>query len=134
MDRDGFEYPEAWSDRFALRMRLLDKIRMRHGRSIKVVSGIRSAARNHRLLIESAKRNDGKHQVATDSTHVSGEAADIADAAGESPSILYREIVALYEGGKLEELGGIGLYPTSGWVHVDTRKARDGHLRKWWGK
>lgn len=41
----------------------------------------------------------------------------------------YNEIMKAYQSGQLEELGGIGIYDS--FVHVDTAKAADGHLRKW---
>lgn len=45
------------------------------------------------------------------------------------PIVAYNAIVKAYHDGRLNELGGIGLY---GWgIHIDIAKAADGHLRTW---
>lgn len=46
-----------------------------------------------------------------------------------SPLRAYNTIVKAWRDGKLPELGGIGLYDT--FLHIDTAKAADGHLRTW---
>lgn len=41
----------------------------------------------------------------------------------------FMQIVAAWLAGSLPELGGVGLYNT--FIHIDTAKAADGHLRTW---
>lgn len=48
---------------------------------------------------------------------------------GSTPLAVYTAILKAYAAGELPELGGIGLYDA--FVHIDTAKAADGHLRKW---
>lgn len=48
---------------------------------------------------------------------------------GVKPLAAYRQILAARKAGKLPDLGGIGLYDT--FLHIDTEKAPDGHLRTW---
>lgn len=50
-------------------------------------------------------------------------------AKGMTPSLAFDTIVREWACGGLGELGGIGLYDT--WLHIDTAKAEDGHLRVW---
>lgn len=50
-------------------------------------------------------------------------------AKGMSPSLALDTIIREWACGGLGELGGIGLYDT--FVHIDTGKAEDGHLRVW---
>lgn len=50
-------------------------------------------------------------------------------AKGMSPSLAFDTIIREWACGGLGELGGIGLYDT--WLHIDTAKAEDGHLRVW---
>jgi len=76
-----------------------------------LVSGYRSAATNAWL----AARSEG---VARHSMHVEGRAADI-NIPGRQLSFLQRIALAL-------RLGGVGYYPQSGFVHVDT-----GRIRHW---
>lgn len=46
-----------------------------------------------------------------------------------SPITAYNAIVKAWRDGRLPDLGGIGLYDS--FVHIDTAKAYDGHLRTW---
>lgn len=46
-----------------------------------------------------------------------------------APAVAYNAIVKAWRDGRLNELGGIGLYDWG--VHIDTFKAPDGHLRTW---
>jgi len=41
-------------------------------------------------------------------------------------------ILAMWKGKELPALGGVGIY--RGWIHIDNRKAPDGHLRRWNGR
>ena len=50
-------------------------------------------------------------------------------AKGMIPSLAFDTIIREWACGGLGELGGIGLYDT--WLHIDTAKAEDGHLRVW---
>jgi uncharacterized protein YcbK (DUF882 family) len=124
---DGTPYPEYYQGRLVQLMRLLDKIRERHGSALKVVSGYRTPAWNVRLSQDSTA-----HQVASGSQHVEGRAADLRPVAG-TVQVLHEQCLAMHAAGELDDLGGIGIYPESGWVHVDTFKAPDGHLRRWTG-
>jgi len=45
------------------------------------------------------------------------------------PIVAYNAIVKAYRDGRLNELGGIGLYDWG--IHIDIAKAADGHLRTW---
>ena len=48
---------------------------------------------------------------------------------GMTPCQSFSFIIRAWAGGGLNELGGIGLYDT--WLHIDTAKTDDGHLRVW---
>jgi uncharacterized protein YcbK (DUF882 family) len=125
---DGTPYPDFYAGRLVELMSLLDKIREAHGGPVQVVSGYRSPAYNARLAEDSQA-----HQVASGSQHIQGRAADLRPVHGTVQDF-YQEIMALHRAGKLPELGGIGLYPESNWVHVDTFHAEDGHTRQWRGR
>ena len=124
---DGTPYPEQFADRLPELILLLDKCRMAIGCPVDVISGYRTPEYNHTLSI-----NSDAHQVASGSYHVQGQAADLRPV-GKTVAELHSAIMELYLDDKLPELGGIGFYPVSGWVHVDTGKAPDGHLRRWNG-
>jgi len=81
------------------------------GRPFNLVSGSRSPATNAWL----ASQSEG---VARHSMHVEGKASDI-NLPGRELSFLERAALAL-------RLGGVGYYPRSGFVHVDT-----GRVRRW---
>ena len=129
---DGTPYPEAFADRLPELMALLDAVRDAWGGPVEVVSGYRTPAHNAELLALDAK--EGAHGVASGSQHVEGRAADLRPAGqpGQA-SALWQTVMHLYNDGKLPQLGGVGLYVKSGWVHVDTFHAADGHLRRWVG-
>jgi uncharacterized protein YcbK (DUF882 family) len=95
---------------------LLDLLHDIHGeldtsKPFNLVSGYRSPATNAWL----AARSEG---VARHSMHLEGRAADI-NIPGRQLSFLQRIALAL-------RLGGVGYYPQSGFVHVDT-----GRVRRW---
>lgn len=129
---DGTPYPETWQDRWILLRDLCDAIRDLWGGPLIVVSGYRSPAYNEALLREDQQK--GVHGVASGSQHIVGNAADLRTSrrSFDVPH-LERVILTAHEDKKLPTLGGIGVYLTSGWVHVDTYQAPDGHLRKWVG-
>ncbi len=96
--------------------RLLDLLHTIHQASddskpFNLVSGYRSAQTNAML----AAQHEG---VARHSMHIEGKAADI-NLPGRQLSILQRIALAL-------RYGGVGYYPQSGFVHVDT-----GRIRRW---
>ena len=93
---------------------LLDLLHDIHGeldtsQPFNLVSGYRSPATNAWL----AARSEG---VARHSMHLEGRASDI-NIAGRQLSFLQRIALAL-------RLGGVGYYPQSGFVHVDTGRVR----------
>jgi uncharacterized protein YcbK (DUF882 family) len=128
---DGTPYPEEWPDRWALVLALADAVRDAWGASLGAVSWYRSPAHNAALIVADA--GNGAHGVASASQHVEGNAVDLRPIGGGDASQLYRVVLAAYERGVLSMLGGVGFYPISNWVHVDTLKPADGHLRRWIG-
>jgi uncharacterized protein YcbK (DUF882 family) len=94
---------------------VLQPVRDRIGRTLSIISGYRTPGWN------SGRGVSG-------STHLEAAGADIR--AGD-PAWLHDLILRLYFEDELPGLGGLGRYP--GWVHVDIRKAPDGHLRRWTG-
>lgn len=99
--RDGSFFPmdRALTD-------LLQQLRDRLGRPVRVTSGYRSPAYNTQI------------GGAANSMHLYGRAADI-QADGVRP-----EAVAALAESLMPDRGGIGLYVGQGFVHVDTRAAR----------
>jgi uncharacterized protein YcbK (DUF882 family) len=81
---------------------------------VDVVSGYRSPKFNERL------RKKG-HEVASDSQHLRGSALDFA-LPGVPAAVLARAVADVH-------VGGIGTYRQSGFVHVDT-----GRARRWQGR
>lgn len=128
---DGTPYPEQWLDRWDALVSMCDAIRDAWGGPLEVVSGYRTAEHNAELMALSDAA--GTHQVASGSQHVEGNAADLRPAFREDVPKLHAVVLQLYNSGQLPQLGGIGLYPRSAWIHVDTFRAADGHLRKWIG-
>jgi uncharacterized protein YcbK (DUF882 family) len=125
---DGTPYPEYYQGRLVQLLRMLDKIRAGIGVPVQVVSGYRTPAYNARLAKDSTA-----HQVASGSQHIEGRAADLRPTRGVTVQVLYEKVLAMHAAGELDDLGGIGIYPESDWLHVDTFKAPDGHLRRWTG-
>lgn len=80
---------------------------------IELVSGYRSARTN-------AARHAHSHGVASNSQHIAGRAADI-----RIPGVSVARIAAA---GRAHARGGVGYYPTDGFVHLDT-----GPVRTWTG-
>jgi uncharacterized protein YcbK (DUF882 family) len=94
--------------------RLLDLLHAIHqnldsSRPFNLISGYRTAATNAML----AARSEG---VARHSMHIEGRAADI-NVPDRQLSILQRVALAL-------QFGGVGYYPQSDFVHVDTGRVR----------
>jgi len=123
--KDGTPYPEAWFDRYTiLVLKLADPIRRLWAGPLLVVSGYRTQAYNDGLIKEG-------HHPASQSQHIEGRAMDIAplNATPQLVEELHDRILDAYLYHQLPYLGGLGLYP--GWVHIDTAKSSDGHLRRW---
>lgn len=128
--KDGTPYPEELIEsRLQPLANLLEEIREDVDMPVVVVSGYRSPAYNQRIK----KRRGDKSGVATNSQHVEGRAADIS-CPGVPTDELHEIILHMHRHGRLNDLGAAVLYPKSGWVHVDTLRAQDGHLRTWVGK
>jgi uncharacterized protein YcbK (DUF882 family) len=124
-------YPEEWADRWHLLVGMCDAIREQWGDALYVVSGYRTPAHNAELLIRDAEM--GSHQVASSSFHLSGQAADLRPSRADQVEPLLALVLRMHAAGELPTLGGCASYPKSSWVHCDTGKAPDGHLRRWQG-
>jgi uncharacterized protein YcbK (DUF882 family) len=131
--KDGTPYPEDWKDQWTdLAFETADPVRDAYGFPLEVISGYRTQSYNDDLI----KKDEavGNHNVASSSQHIKGEAMDLAPTDGP-PDVtdrvlaLHDMVLAKYQRGELPKLGGLGLYP--GWIHIDTMKAPDGHLRRW---
>ena len=85
-----------------------------HSDVVEVVSGFRHPKYN--LIL----RKKG-HQVARDSQHTHGNAIDFA--------LPHVAVQALEAWARAQKLGGVGIYPESGFVHMDT-----GPIRTWSGE
>lgn len=98
---------------------VLEPVRQWWGKPIVVISGWRSQFWNDR--IGGAKA----------STHMSGEGADVRPISPSELPAFFSAIEEMRTSDMLKGLGGFGKY--LGWAHLDTRKAPDGHLRRWQG-
>jgi uncharacterized protein YcbK (DUF882 family) len=78
---------------------------------LHVTSGYRTHETNERL-----RRHD--HDIAANSYHVAGKAADVF--------VPGRNLASVRHVARALEVGGVGYYPRSGFVHVDT-----GPIRTW---
>lgn len=130
---DGEAYPVMWADRWTTLVGLCDAVRELWGGALFVVSGYRSPAYNQHLIEADAAA--GVHGVASSSFHMEGRAADLRPMLVSPARIaeLHAKVFDAYQQGRLPALGGLGIYQRSGWIHVDTYKADDGHLRRWVG-
>lgn len=81
------------------------------GKPLEIISGYRSPATNDMLR----RQSDG---VAKKSLHMEGKAVDIR-ISGVSTRDLQKAALAMHR-------GGVGYYPKSGFVHIDT-----GRIRSW---
>lgn len=103
------------NDRYPIDPRLIDVLfvlrqRLRNFTPFEVFSGYRSPATNAMLRRAS-------HGVARGSLHMQGQAADI-NQPGTRLSFLEKSAIRL-------KAGGVGFYPTSDFVHVDTGRVRN---------
>lgn len=99
---------------------VLQPLRDRLGRLV-VISGYRTPAYNRAV------------GGAPLSAHVTAEGADVRPARWEDIDILHAVALEMHQRGELPALGGLGEYPGR-WCHLDVRKAKDGHLRRWRGR
>lgn len=116
---DGTPVPPELKDNLQGLVDLLTDIRHAIGTPLAVISGYRTKAWNDRV------------GGAASSTHMTAEGADVRPGKGMTVEELHDFILKSWRMGDLQALGGLGLYP--GWVHIDTRRAPDGHLRRWKG-
>jgi uncharacterized protein YcbK (DUF882 family) len=98
---------------------VLQPIRDEWGAPLIVVSGWRSLTWNLRV------------GGALKSTHLTAEGADIRPVHLRDVGKLRDLALSKFARGELSGLGGLGDYPR--WLHVDTRRPLDGHLRRWTG-
>lgn len=115
---DGTEVPDIYLNNL---QELVDgvcqPIRERAG-PLAVISGWRSQEWNRR--VGGAKK----------STHLDAAGVDLRPMS-ISVAELHALILVMWGAKALPKLGGVGQYQT--WIHVDTLKAADGHLRRWRG-
>lgn len=127
----GDEFPSAWLAQWLASSGMADKVRDIWGGPLKAVSWYRSPGYNARLIAT------GHHDVASSSNHMKGLAVDLRPvgeyaAQFEDPVLeLHAKVLAAYRAGDFAELGGLGLYLPSEWVHCDLVKPPDNHLRRW---
>ncbi|WP_371186206.1 DUF882 domain-containing protein [Thalassotalea maritima] len=89
--------------------------RLNYDGEIHIISGYRSPQTNAMLASKS------KGGVAKKSFHMQGKAIDFA-----MPGV---DLKRVRDAAKSLKLGGVGYYPVSGFVHIDTA-----HVRSWSGK
>lgn len=138
VDENGYHppvpYPAEWvNDRLPLLKRVLEGVRLACGsHPVTILCGYRTVEYN------TYRRNKGlrgeRHAtgVALHSQHIEGRAADI-QVFGVPRFVLLQTVLAQHEAGNLPDLGGVGYYPSLGFVHVDTFKDPSGKLRRWNG-
>ncbi len=122
-------YPEDWvEDRLRPGYEMLEVIRAEAGRPLYIISGYRTP--QHNINVGGARN----------SLHVQGRAWDISytarpwETSGEEVHAMHAMILRLHAEGKLPLLGGLGVYPKSGWCHVDCRYRAPGvALARWSG-
>ena len=135
---DGYHqavpYPHEWeATRLVVLKALLEKIRLALGsHPVTVLCGYRTVEYNMELRRRGIQGERHATGVALHSQHTEGRAADIC-IFGIETVVLLKTILDQYEAGNLPELGGVGYYPSLGFVHVDTEKLADGTLRRWNG-
>ncbi len=140
VDQPDLEVPgKTWGEtRLGPLVETLDVIREALGRPLHVDSGYRTLTYDQRLYDHSVATGGGANDKAPplQSQHPRGRAADIRT--GSLTPLELRDLIgALYRGGKLPHLGGLGLYTS--FVHIDVRKRpvlADGreHLAQWGGR
>jgi N-acetylmuramoyl-L-alanine amidase len=96
-------------------LRVVDELRESYGRPCRILSSYRSPAYNK--AVGGAQFSQHKEFTALDITFD-----------GLSTQRVYERLIAWRKAGKF--VGGLGLYPTSGFIHIDTR----GRNSTWKGK
>lgn len=114
---------------------VLEPLRARWGAPLVVVSGYRSPAYNAAIKLvsdERARRLGRAHgDVATNSRHMTAEAADIRPAELTAIPRLCSLVEEMLLEGALPSLGGFGKYQS--WIHVDVRPGTPGRPVRWVG-
>jgi N-acetylmuramoyl-L-alanine amidase len=96
-------------------LRIVDELRESYGRPCRILSSYRSPEYNK--VVGGAQFSQHKEFSALDITFD-----------GLSTQRVYERLIAWRKAGKF--VGGLGLYPTSGFIHIDTR----GRNSTWKGK
>ena len=96
-------------------LRVVDELRESYGRPCRILSSYRSPAYNK--AVGGAQFSQHKEFSALDITFD-----------GLNTQRVYERLIAWRKAGKF--VGGLGLYPTSGFIHIDTR----GRNSTWKGK
>lgn len=120
---DGADMPQEFQPSVRrLCETVLEPLRMRWGAALTVICGYRSPQHNHAV------------GGAPQSRHMLGEAADIAPVERSRALQLAALVETMLREGRLPELGGFGVYPKQGWVHLDIRpQPTSGHIARWTG-
>lgn len=119
----GVAPSQATLDRF-LRDHYTSEPTQMEPKLVEIVVGAAQAFTADTVLVVSAFRHEKYnlilrkkgHQVARDSAHTKGVAIDF-----QVPNVTTQK---LHEWAKAQQLGGVGLYLDSGFVHMDTGKIR----------
>lgn len=127
-------YPAEWvPTRLPPLKRILEAVRHRAGdHPATILCGYRDDEYNTYLRERGLQGERKVTGVAKDSRHMYGDAVDFM-IYGMTVHVLHSLILEMWEQGELPELGGVGLYERLGFIHIDTHKADDGHLRRWEG-
>jgi uncharacterized protein YcbK (DUF882 family) len=121
---DGAPVPEALQPEVhRLCSTVLEPLRQRWGSPLVLISGYRSESYNIRV------------GGALHSQHLAGRAADVAPIERAATAQLAALVETMIREGALPELGGFGVYPRQGWVHLDVRnRERNAAIMRWQGK
>lgn len=108
----------------------LEALRLRAGTPLIVLSGYRSKALNNALYLRSFKNGKPTGKVAKDSQHLYGRAADVCSRTVDAVE-LFNNVRRLIDEGQLPQVGGVGLYKKSNFVHVDVRPHKPDDVAYW---
>lgn len=100
-------------------VQLCDKIRSLAGVPLYVNSGTR------------CKKNNTAAGGVPNSNHMTGTAADLSPRGAMAIRELHARVLDAYRRGLLPQMAGLGLYPDSDFIHVDTFPRQSGRLRQW---
>lgn len=120
---DGIDVPDTFKPNARrLCSSVLEPLRVAWREPLIVICGYRSPQHNHAVA------------GAVGSKHMTAEAADIAPVVRAETPRLAALVEALIRAGQLPALGGFGVYPKQGWVHLDVRaRPADGRIARWQG-